>query len=156
MTILALFPRQAAAQTHACQIRWDLSVLPKDLDYATAVYLGRHSRPPASAQDLIDDGELRRLPVDPKGMPYSMTLRADGSWIVGLSDGRYAPSAWDCFLSERSLSELPGAAVLIGAVAVGALGSRSKVRKRKVGLLVLAATLFAAGLVLWDRFGIIY
>jgi len=131
-------------------------VLPKDLALATAVYVERHSRPPASAQDLIDDGELRRLPVDPEGKPYSMTLQADGSWTVGLSGGRTAPSDWDCLLSERSLSELPGAAVLVGAVAVGVLGSRTKVRRRKLWLLALAATLFAAGLVLWNRFGIIY
>lgn len=154
--LLGVLPRGAEAQTRACEIRHDLRALPNLLAPATESYVSRHSRRPSTVQDLVDDGRLRAVPVDPYGKPYTIDLRPDGSWVVALSEGRAPPTAWDCFASERSTSELPGASAMLGAVGLAVLARRSKTRKRWLWLFAFAATLFVAGLLHWSEFGILY
>jgi hypothetical protein len=104
MLLLALVPTHASAQTFACQMRYDMRALPDVLDLATALYRERNSELPASAHDLVLDGELRRVPVEPSGEPYVLTVNRDGTWNVHRHDGGGPPTAWDCFRSERSAS----------------------------------------------------
>ncbi len=42
----------------------------RQLEQLTAAYERRHGEPPPAWSDLVRDGALRRMPIDPAGHPY--------------------------------------------------------------------------------------
>ncbi len=66
---------RTTAERHLLSLRVESEL--NELERRTKAYLDRHNAYPEEWSDLIHDGLLRGVPVDPNGAPY--TLRLDGT-----------------------------------------------------------------------------